>query len=133
MSRKKKNENEFLSLGSSIIEHCIKTFGKPQGTLPVAKAVTRLGKTETIYPKADSSLDDAIKWIHDSVHLRLRQNRYSSVAIMQNTPENSEGRLLAHFESENGDACRGAFPYKVKRLGTIAFGEPEMEPAEPIF
>ena len=90
---------------------------------PLAAGITQLEKIEILKPPKRLSSSDTKNWIQEALLIRIRQNRYSAIAIIEEIAHETKESLVIHVESTQRQAVNFIIPYKRKRVGVITFGQ----------
>ena len=117
---------EMQSLSSFLQLQLIEVSKKGFSRTKVAAGTTRLRKIEFIsFPDQSHSpgLPNDCQRLEDSILLRVRGNKYSSVAMAALKGVEHELSIEIHAEHEQGVALKIAIPVRYKRPGYLSIGE----------
>ena len=117
---------EMQSLASSLEFHLKKVSSQGSRRMRIAAGMTRLRKIEFIKAQERSnntSLQMDCRKLEDSLLLRVRGRRYSSVAMAYIQATGPSPNIEIRVEHEQGVALKIEIPVRYKRLGCLSTGE----------
>lgn len=120
-------------LVSALLNRFQSDFESNSGSIvaQVAAGTTRLGQVEFLDLIRSIS---AVRTRHrgddleEGLLIRVRQRRYSSVAVLSCIP--SESKVRIHLEFENRTGATLSIPFRIKRPRQITLGKSDAEPAD---
>ena len=120
---------EMQSLASSLEDQLKKASSQGSRPMGIAAGMTRLGKIELINAPVRSyysSLQMDCRLLEESLLLRVRGRRYSSVAMATIQAKDPSPRIEICIEHEQGVALNIEIPVRYKRPGCFSTGEPTL-------
>jgi len=117
---------EMQSLASSLEDQLKKVSSHCSSRMGIAAGMTRLGKIELINaPKRSDTPSLQIDWrmLEESLLLRVRGRRYSSVAMASIQARDPSPCIEIRIEHEKGGALNIEIPVRYKRPGCLSTGE----------
>ena len=117
---------EMQSLASRLEDQLKKALSHRSSRLGIAAGMTRLRKIELINaPKRSDtpSLHMDCRMLEESLLLRVRGHRYSSVAMASIQARDPSPCIEIHIEHEKGVALNIEIPVRHKRPGCLSAGE----------
>ncbi|MBT3481173.1 MAG: hypothetical protein HN457_07090 [Opitutales bacterium] len=129
----RKATQELQSLVNALAKRNQNALANESPVACLAAGTTRLGKIEFVQTETDRQTKQSYRTLHDTLLIRIRQNKYSSVAILETKTANNPSCLRIHAEHEIKISQSYEIPFRTKRPRFISIGIPKTTPAEPLW
>jgi len=123
-----KGANELQSLVDALVNHNQTALAKRTPIKYLAAGTTRLGKIEFIKGETDLQIRELRRTLSETLLLRIRQNKYSSVAMLESKMVNGASALKIHAEHEFKISRCYHIPFRIKRPKIVSIGIQEITP-----
>lgn len=131
-SMSKKSDLEMNLLAEALVSRFKTLIAADRNHTQMAAGTTRLGKVEFIsVPNWHSSPIGLMPRLEESLLIRIRQNRYSSVGIIDRPSNEGESIIRIHLEHQSRYAQAFQIPYRENRPRFIKLGTPIRKEAYP--
>ena len=125
-----KGAKELQSLVNALVNYNQTALANRSPIKYLAAGTTRLGKIEFIKGETDIQIREIRRTLNESLLIRIRQNKYSSVAALESKTTSEASSLRIHAEHEFKISRCYQIPFRIKRPNTLSIGIQEISPAE---
>lgn len=125
-----KGAKELQSLVNALVNYNQTALANRSPIKYLAAGTTRLGKIEFIKGETDIQIREIRRTLNESLLIRIRQNKYSSVAALESKTTSVASSLRIHAEHEFKISRCYQIPFRIKRPNTLSIGIQEITPAE---